>query len=163
MTTTAIVENASEQTPTAPDLHNQTAKRLLDIHTLQDELTSSPYSHDVLELAMATVISVSFSRQEDTALVWLMIVSAPGSGKTNTTLLLKGAKEYVYCLDKLTENSFASGYIDKDTGRAPSLLPELDRKCLVVKDLSTMFNMRADKIRGILGDLLSIYDRQYSK
>lgn len=78
-------------------------------------------------------------------------------------LSLKEA-ENVYYLDAMTENSFASGYVDAKTGDRPrQLLPDLDGKCLVIKDLTTIFSMREDKVKKILGDLQSIYDGEYVK
>jgi hypothetical protein len=153
------IEEQAQEEPKSPNL---VAKRLLDIHALQDELTSSPHSHDALELALATATSLPISRQDDTALVWLLIAGAPAPDKTNTAMLLRDAPT-AYFLDTLTENSFVSGYIDPDGKRAKSLLPELNEKCLVIKDLTTLFSMKEDKVKKILGDLQSIYDGEYAK
>src|SRR2546426_578131 len=71
--------------------------RLLRIHALLDEVTSSPWSHDVLELALGTALSLRISEGDETALVWLMIVGPPSDGKTFIVLLIKGA-DGVYCL-----------------------------------------------------------------
>jgi hypothetical protein len=101
MSNTVILENISELASTTPTIDNPVAKRLLDIHTLQDELTSSPHSHDAVELALATATSLPISRQDDTALVWLLIAGAPASDKTNTAMLLRDAP-MAYFLDTLT-------------------------------------------------------------
>jgi hypothetical protein len=139
------------------------AQRLLDMHMLQDELTSSPYSHDVLELALATATSLPIAEEGGTALVWLLIVGAPRSDKTQTVLLLKGTQS-AYYLDALTENCFVTGYVDPKSGASPKdLLPELQGKCLIIKDLTTLFSQREDKVKKILGDLQSIYDGEYTK
>jgi hypothetical protein len=82
--------------------------KLLSIHTLLDEVTSSPWSHDVLELALGTVLSLRVSEADETALVWLLIVGPPSSDKTAAVLLLKGSKS-VYFLDTVTHNSLGSG------------------------------------------------------
>jgi hypothetical protein len=143
--------------------HNLAAKRLLDIHTLQDELTSSPYSHDIIELAMAAATSLRISTIDNTALVWLLIVGHPGSDKTQTVLLLKQTLNAFY-LDSLTENSLMSAYIDPKTNKpAESLLPQLNGKCFIVKDLTTLLSEQEDKVKKILGDLQSIYDGEYKK
>ena len=39
----------------------------------------------------------------------------------------------------------------------------LDGKCFVVKDLTTMFSLREDTIKKILGDFTSIFDGKYEK
>ncbi len=141
---------------------NPIAQRLLRIHALQDELTSSPYSHDIIELAIATVISLPLSQQDETALVWLLIVGSPSSDKTSSVLLLKTARG-VYYVDSVTENFLASGYRGQKGERAPDLLRELDGKCFMIKELSTVFSMRPEKVRKFLGDLQAIFDREYHK
>lgn len=141
---------------------NPIAQRLLKMHALQNELTSSPYSHDIIELAMAVGISLPISQQDETALVWLLIVGPPSSDKTNSVLLLRRASG-IYYVDSVTENFLASGYRDQKGKRAPNLLPELDGKCLVIKELSTVFSMRPEKVRRFLGDLQAIFDREYHK
>lgn len=136
--------------------------RLLKIHALLDEVTSSPWSHDILELAMATALSLRISQQDETALVWLLIVGPPSSDKTFAVLLLKTAGD-VYYLDTVTENFLGSGYRDEKGGRAPDLFKELNEKCVVIKELGTVFGLRPDKVKKFLGDLQAIYDREYHK
>ena len=65
---------------------NRTAERLFQIHGLQEELTSSPYSHDILELALATATSLPVFEQDESGLVWMLIVGRPASDKTQTVL-----------------------------------------------------------------------------
>lgn len=136
--------------------------RLLKIHALLDEVTSSPWSHDVLELALAVVLSLRISESDESALVWLMIVGPPSDGKTATVLLLKMANG-VYSIDTVTENFLASGYRDEKGKPAPDLIKELDGKCVVIKEFGTVLSLRPDKVRKFLGDLQAIYDREYSK
>jgi hypothetical protein len=135
----------------------------VQIHAFQQELTSSPYSHDLIELALAVATSLPVSRQDETALVWLLVAGAPSSDKTQTILLLRELP-HAYYLDTLTENSFVSGYLDPKTGiPAQDLLRERDGHCLLIKDLTTLFSLREDKVKKILGDLQSIYDGEYTK
>jgi hypothetical protein len=140
------------------------AQRLFQIHSLLAEVTSSPWSHDALELAIATAVSLRISEQDETALVWLLIVGAPSGDKTSSVLLLKKAQQHVYYADSVTENFLASGYRDELTRkRAPNLLEELNGKCLVLKELSTVFSLHPQKVKKFLGDLLAIFDREYYK
>ena len=137
--------------------------RLHQIHQLMGELTSSPASHDIIELAMATVTSLAISQEDGTPLVWLIVVGPPGSDKTQTVLSLQGCENTEF-LDTLTPASFVTGYINDKTGeKAQDLLPLLNGRCLIIKDLTTLFSMRAEKVQQILGDLQSIYDGSYSK
>lgn len=142
---------------------SQLRLRLETIHTLLEDLTSSPSSHDMMELAMATATSLDVSQEDETPLVWMIIVGVPGSDKTQRVLTLKACGHTTF-LDTLTVNSFVSGYVHKETGGgAKNLLPDLDGKCLIIKDLTTLFSQRSENVQKILGDLQSIYDGSYSK
>jgi hypothetical protein len=145
-----------------PPPANPTEARLSDIHGFQYELTSSPWSHDVLELAMAAATSLPLSERDETALLWLIIVGVPSSDKTWTVQLLKDDPG-CYWVDSVTENFLASGYRSATGERAPSMLAALDQKCFAVKDLTTIFSLRAEKVTKFLGDLQAIYDREYVK
>jgi hypothetical protein len=39
----------------------------------------------------------------------------------------------------------------------------LDGNCIIIKELGTVFGLRADKVKKFLGDLQAIYDREYHK
>src|SRR5262245_38436482 len=163
MRTESLLQNPPHLLQSGGHQLNFTAERLAQIHAFQQELTSSPYSHDLIELALAVATSLSVSRQDETALVWLLVAGAPSSDKTQTIMLLRELP-YAYYLDTLTENSFVSGYLDPKTGiPAQDLLRELDGRCLLIKDLTTRFSLREDKVKKILGDLQSIYDGEYTK
>ena len=143
--------------------YSSLADRLSDIHRLQDELTSSPSSHDMLELAMATATSLDICLADETPLVWSIMAGAPGSDKTQTVLAMREAVN-AYFLDTLTGNSFITGFVPEG-GKKPveDLLPQLDGKCLVIKDMTTLFSLREDKVKEILGALQSIYDGAYAR
>ena len=150
------------EVPVSSPSHNLRS-RLEQIHHLLDELTSSPSSHDIMELAMAVVTSLDVSQQDASPLVWLIIVGVPGSDKTQRVLTLNGC-EHTMFIDSLTPNSFASGYVNDRTGEgAKSLLPQLDGKCLIIKDLTTLFSQRSENVQKILGDLQSAYDGSFAK
>ena len=139
------------------------AQRLARIHTILDTLRSSPASHDLIDLAMASAVSVGISTEEDSPLVWLLVVGPPSSGKTDAVFALR-QDPAVKFLDTLTPEAFVSGLRHPKSGtRAKDLLPELDGKCLVIKDMTTLFSLRDDKVRKVLGDLQSIYDGEFSK
>lgn len=143
--------------------NNKMAKRLQEIHALQSELTSSPHSHDILELAIAVTVSFKISKRIGCPPVWLMVVGVPSSDKTNTILSLRKAPHALF-VDSMTENAVASGYAD-ETGKAKrrDLLSRIVDGCIILKDLTTLFSMRQDKINKILGDLQSVFDGDYEK
>jgi hypothetical protein len=142
---------------------NETADRLHRIHTLQAELTSSPYSHDILELALATATTFPLSNAAGTMSVCLLIVGAPSADKTNTILALRNVLHTLF-VDQLTENAIASGFVDdKGDSKRRDLLSQITNGYVILKDLTTLFSLRQDKINKILGDLQSVLDGDYSR
>ena len=136
---------------------------LQQIHAYQDELTTSPSSHDVLEIALAVACSLDISKNDDSALLWIMIAGVPSADKTATVLSLRELS-CIKLLDTLTENALASGYVDpRQQSQSPDLLPQLKDKCVIIKDLTTLFSMRDDKVKKILGELSSIFDGSFHK
>jgi hypothetical protein len=103
------LEGTLKQEETTKSQTNTLGQRLEKIHYLLDELTSSPSSHDVMEVAMAVATSLDLSQKDDTPLVWLIIVGVPGSDKTQRVLTLKKCEQTTF-IDTLTPNCFASGY-----------------------------------------------------
>jgi hypothetical protein len=83
--------------------------RLHRIHALLDQISSSPWAHDIIELAMATVISAPIAGSSD--MVWLIIPGNPSGGKTMTMSGLRSPR--ILHVDNLTENALASGYVPK--------------------------------------------------
>lgn len=166
-TATETIEESSALVLTA---RKGTGPLLLEIHTTLEDLTSSPHAHDAIELVLATAASLSLIRKEQPMLTWLLIVGNPSSFKTAGVLPLRGL-DIAYFLDNLTENSFLSGYVsDEDrkngkgkNGPKPQLLHELDGKVLVIKDLTTLFSGKDEKVKKILGELQSIFDGCYRK
>jgi hypothetical protein len=133
-----------------------------DLESLHEKLTltsSSPHSHDIIELALATSISHLLSKE---VLLWLLIVGPPSSDKTQTALALKDAAQVLH-LDTLTENAFISGFVSPDGNSPQDLLAELDGHCLTIKDLNSLFGQHPDKVAKVLGDLTAIYDGEFAK
>ena len=149
--------------PTVKPLENELPEdvSLLQVHAAQQEITSSPYSSDFLELTLAVVVSQAIA-EKDGAPLWLLGVGAPSSDKTQTALGLSRMPE-VYFLDTLTENSFITGYLDPSGEEPKDLLAELHGKSLLIKDLTTLFSLKEEIVKRILGDLQSIYDGFFSR
>lgn len=134
---------------------------LLEIHALLEDLTSA--SHDIIELVIAVAISLQISTKYGLALLWLILVGPPSSDKTASVSTVKDVP-FVYHLDTLTENSFISGFVPEDDGLPTfDLLGELHQKCFIVKDYTTLFSLKPDIIKKILGDMCAIYDKIFAK
>lgn len=137
--------------------------RLGEIHALLGQIVSADSAHTMMDLALATVASVKLSIDEDGALVWLLFVGPPSSGKTEVLLALRQSLRTEF-LDKPTPEMFSSGAYDAQTGqKAKPYLPKLDGRALVMKDLTTLFSMKQEKVKTILGDMQSIYDGEFTK
>jgi hypothetical protein len=90
--------------------------------------------------------------------LWGLIIDASGGGKTELLRALRNRTD-AYFLSKLTEKSLKSGYRDpKSPLKDPSLLPQLDGKVLIIKDLSPLLSMRRESRSAIIGDFRDAYD-----
>lgn len=113
---------------------------------------------NVVELVIAAFVAGAMRINPP---IWLILVGVPSSFKTELVGLID--LPGVYALDTLTENAFVSGFLPEDGSEAKDLLPELDGKCFVVKDLTTIFSLKDDVVKKLLGDLTSIYDGSFAK
>ena len=111
----------------------------------------------VLDLMFGTV----FANRLEGDPVWLFFVAPPAGSKSELLMSLSWAEE-CYPLTSLTPHALVSG-TQWGPGKDPSLLPQLDRKVLVLKDFTTILSMNyaaRDEIFGILRD---IYDGRTEK
>ena len=89
---------------------------------------------------------------------WLFVVGPSGSGKTEALRPFKFVSE-AFWLDTLSENSLISGY----RGHDQSLLPKLNRKVLILKDMSSILSLNPLKKNQIIGDLRGAYDGDFCR
>ena len=90
--------------------------------------------------------------------LWGIFIDASGAGKTELLRAFRKRTD-AYFLSSLTEKTLVSGYRDpKDPRKDPSLLPELDEKVLVIKDLSPLLSMRRESRNAIVSQLRDAYD-----
>ena len=103
------------------------------------------------------IFAVVFANRLDSKPVWLYLVGAPSSGKTEILQALVGPE--VEQISKLSAHSLNSGYVDqKDKSKDFSLLPKLDGKTIIIKDFTALLNSRADTLMEITGQLRDAYD-----
>ncbi len=109
---------------------------------------------DVIDFVFAVVVSHRIPGDP----LWGMIIDASGGGKTELLRSLRES-ELVVFVSKLTPKSLKSGYRDpKHPERDPSLLPKLDGKILVIKDLSPILSMNREARNAVISDLRDAYD-----
>ncbi len=118
-----------------------------------------PSSQIPLKLILAVAASSGFNNQ---LMLWLLLVGVPSSGKTDLVRLVRDSG-ITYSLDNLTQNAFVSGERASETNKVHDLLPILDKKCLVIKDWTAILSLNEEMTRKLLGELVGIYDKEYSK
>lgn len=95
--------------------------------------------------------------------VWMFIVGPSGSTKTEILRSMTNS-EYIYTLDNLTAKSLVTGFrgTGKDRSQDYDLLPKLDGKLLIIKDLSPLLEQGSQKDKeSVFTILRSVYDGYY--
>lgn len=122
-----------------------------DVHRIYQKWLHLPNT-DAVDVMLATALS----QRMDGPPVWLFLVGPPGGAKTITMAGLS-AYDQSYSTSSLTAHALISGA--NWQGQAdPSLIPRLDGKILVIKDFTTVLNLRDDEKEQIFGILRDAYD-----
>lgn len=107
---------------------------------------------DYIPVIYATILA---NRFDDTP-VWLLIIGKSSSGKTVVIQNLEGCEE-IYIISSITANSLISAWKEKGD-EDKSLIPKLDKKVLLIKDLSTIRTMYSEQKSMVLSQLRDAYD-----
>lgn len=108
-----------------------------------------------IDVVLATVVAHGFGGDP----LWLMLIGSSGSGKTELLRALYG--ERIHHMSNLTPQALVSGL--KQTKGDPSVLPDLDGKVWVIKDLTTLLSEHPKDRAKIFGQLRDVYDGFTSK
>lgn len=144
------IKKEQERLPLNPDMTNE------ELYGVYRKWLYMPDTM-VLDIMFGTI----FANRLEGDPVWLFFVAPPAGSKSELLMSLSWAEE-CYPLTSLTPHSLVSG-TSWGPGKDPSLLPQLDRKVLVLKDFTTILSMNyaaRDEIFGILRD---IYDGRTEK
>ena len=144
------VENVEVYSANAVVASEDLYQRLLTTmrkHLLMDDT-------DIVDVIVAVYIAHHFASDP----LWLMVIAAASSGKTELLMPFVGLED-VYILSSLTENTFISGW---EKGEQ-SLLHGLKGKVLIMKEFTTVLEMKSEKRAEVLSQLREIYDGRYSK
>lgn len=114
-------------------------------------------SDDVLSVIFGTV----FANRLQGEPIWLFIVDPPGGGKSELLMSMSEHKE-VYATTSLTPHTLISG-ATWSNGKDPSLIPQLDKKILIIKDFTTIISMHYTQSQEICGTLRDAYDGQTAR
>ncbi|CAN5119430.1 hypothetical protein BH09PAT1_BH09PAT1_4010 [soil metagenome] len=119
-----------------------------------------PNSQTGLKIVLAVAVSCKFNSR---LMLWLLLVGVPSSGKTDLVRLVKDATDISFYLDNLTQNAFISGERATKSQKVYDLLPLINKKCLIIKDWTSIFSLDENMTKKLLGDLVGIYDREFTK
>ena len=118
-----------------------------------------PNSTIPLKIALAIIASSNFRQK---VMLWLLFVGVPSSGKTEILRLFKHSMS-VYFLDSFTLNAFISGERETEKQKVHDLLPQINNKCLIIKDWTVVFSLDERMTKKILGDMVGSYDEELTK
>ena len=103
------------------------------------------------------IFGVIFANRLDSKPVWLYLVGAPSSGKTEIIQALTGPE--IYPVTKLTPATLMSGKVEPGRKKIDhSLLPKLNGKVMIIKDFTAILHSRRDNLLEIIGLLRDAYD-----
>jgi len=109
----------------------------------------------VIEIPLAVIIANMYQSVP----IWMFMVAPPASAKTEILLALSQIP-YTYFISKITPQTLVSGFKNKDVKEA-SLLHKMtkeNRYIIIMKDFTTILEMRAENRQEILSQLREIYD-----
>lgn len=113
-----------------------------------------------MDIALKLIFGVSATANMRGEPLWLYLVAPPGGSKT---VMLSGLKQSEACVwrSTLSPHMLISGQNTKSGD--PSLLPLLNRKCLVLKDATELLAMHESDREEIFGTLRGAYDGTVEK
>jgi hypothetical protein len=106
---------------------------------------------EIIDIALGTEVAIHNPGDR----LWALLVGPPGSGKTEIIRSLRGYPTVKF-VSTLSPKTLMSGF--RPGGKDYSLLPKLDKKLLVIKDLTAIMDMPPDQQRQIFGMLRDGFD-----
>lgn len=108
------------------------------------------------------VASIAINVHTDSDAIWLMLLGAPSTGKTELAMTLSEvAKTFV--ISSVTENTFLSGMRGAD-GKELSLLRQIGKNGMIIaKDYTTILSMDHTKRDTIISQFREVYDGYFVK
>lgn len=132
------------------------------IKDMKSCLYTTPYFEGAVKTAFATVVSPWFRNSSP---VWMFMYGPSGSGKSTILEIFDRSKDFAMYQTSLKSTSLMSGRRAEEGEDEASLLDQLDGKCLIVKDYTTVMSMASqaqDEMYGLLREAFDgSIDRQY--
>jgi hypothetical protein len=149
---TQAEENKIASTVTVPEVASALADIKIAAHTnyYMDDDTFIDY-----------ILALTIANKFDAEPLWGFLVGPPSSLKTQLLVALKGCP-WVNFLSTLTPQTLISGWSNR-SGKNCSLLPKLGGRVLVIKEFTSVLQMRTEWRAEIFAQLREIYDGYYTK
>jgi hypothetical protein len=109
--------------------------------------------HTLIDVACGAFIA----NQLSTDPVWLLIIGAPSTAKTEILSAL-GKNDGALLISGFTKSTLVSGFPKKKNMPEPSLVARLHGKVLVVKEFSSILSMYSEEQQQVLSQLREIFD-----
>lgn len=157
-----------EQQKTVETVSLDSAPRILAVPTPDETISFSEWrgviNYNFPDLLFAAEIGLSIIAQilikDVTNPFALVLVDVPSAGKTITINFFSEIEGLTYATDKFTPASFVSNAanVKKEKLREVDLLPRLQYKLFLIRDLATLFSKRDDDLNECLGILTRVLD-----
>ena len=122
---------------------------------LIEEYTKTFYLKDENVIPLMCAVAIGTKLPGDP--IWLMLVGAPSSGKSELINALSDV-DFIHQVSTLTENTFLSGMITSKS-KETSLLHKIGPLGMIVmKDYTSILSMRSEKRDIIVSQMREIYD-----
>jgi predicted ATPase len=125
---------------------------------LSEKLIIGEAQRQQLDIFYATIIA---NLKTSGRPIWLLIVGPPGCGKTMPMAAVQHSP-FTYACSAFRPTALISGWGTKG-GQDMSLLPKLNGKILMVKDMSSLLSQNKDVVLEIMGLLRDAYDGYCSR
>lgn len=158
----AVVKETLQATPEEP------AKRVKKLQVPEQPLSYKEWRDIVAshfpDLVLAAEAGVSVMAQllikDITNPFALVFVDVPSAGKTIAVNFFAGIKDLAYATDKFSPAAFVSNAanVPREKLKEIDLLPRLQYKVFIIRDLATLFSKRDDDLSECLGILTRVLD-----
>lgn len=118
--------------------------------------------------AVDTIIAVAAAHKFKGEMLWLRVIGASGSGKTEILRAFMGLKGYSETLETLTPSAIRRGFKPvrrntktdqlEDIIKEPTLLQRMDGKLVITKELAPLLTRQHEARMEIFGLLRSLHD-----
>ena len=118
--------------------------------SLARHLEGNYHKPDLEAIRVVAAATLAHFLWPESSPVWLMVVGASGTGKTEIMMSVVEGFPKFYALSNLTENTLLSGWRGTEAGLLARLAKEQGRDIVLgISDFSSVTGLRADKLKVV--------------